>query len=196
MNTLFNLPKKVIFCKKCLMSNQRPASIPEFKHVKSREGAKYLNIDSSTGELKYLSPPDFENPLDADFNNVYTIEVNAMDNGAIPLSDLQILTIFISDVDEIEPQPYIESTIDSLQYTNYSSIPMEVTFQEPVFGFDINDQRINQLQSGEDVTLETNSDDLKMINKNRFTSDINDIKESNIYIVTVPIVSTNFTSNL
>tara|TARA_A100001011_G_C14287625_1_gene834587 strand:- start:953 stop:2179 length:1227 start_codon:yes stop_codon:yes gene_type:complete len=49
MNTLFNLPKKVIFCKKCLMSNQRPASIPEFKHVKSREGAKYLNIDSSTG---------------------------------------------------------------------------------------------------------------------------------------------------
>ena len=49
MNTLFNLPEKVIFCKKCLMSNQRPSSIPEFKHVKNRDGAKYLNIDQSTG---------------------------------------------------------------------------------------------------------------------------------------------------
>jgi N-acetyl sugar amidotransferase len=30
------------------MSNQRPASIPEFKHIKNRDGAKYLNIDPST----------------------------------------------------------------------------------------------------------------------------------------------------
>ena len=70
----------------------------------------------------------------------------------------------------------------------YVGLPLLIEFSKffDVFGFDINDQRINQLQSGEDVTLETNSDDLKMINKNRFTSDINDIKESNIYIVTVP----------
>ena len=27
------------------MSNQRPASIPEFKHTRNRDGAKYLNID-------------------------------------------------------------------------------------------------------------------------------------------------------
>ena len=45
MSTLFNLPKKVVFCKKCVMSNQRPASIPEFKHKPNREGAKYLKID-------------------------------------------------------------------------------------------------------------------------------------------------------
>lgn len=43
--TLFGLPEKVIFCKKCVISNQRPASIPEFKHKKSREGAKYMHID-------------------------------------------------------------------------------------------------------------------------------------------------------
>jgi len=48
MNALFNLPEKVIFCKKCLMSNQRPSSIPEFTHVRERVGAKYLNIDEST----------------------------------------------------------------------------------------------------------------------------------------------------
>ena len=41
---MFNLPKKIVFCKKCVMSNQRPSSIPEFKHTFERRNAKYLNI--------------------------------------------------------------------------------------------------------------------------------------------------------
>ena len=44
MKTLYNLPKEVIFCSKCVYSNQRPASIPEFLHKPSREGARYLNM--------------------------------------------------------------------------------------------------------------------------------------------------------
>ena len=31
---LYGLPEEVLFCKKCVISNQRPASIPEFKHKK------------------------------------------------------------------------------------------------------------------------------------------------------------------
>jgi len=34
--TLFGLPEKVVFCKRCVMSNQRPSSYPEFKHTRSR----------------------------------------------------------------------------------------------------------------------------------------------------------------
>ena len=45
MKTKYNLPAKVIFCKECVMSNQRPSSIPEFFHKKSRDGAHYLQID-------------------------------------------------------------------------------------------------------------------------------------------------------
>ena len=45
LNTLYHLPNDVVFCKKCVMSNQRPASIPEFKHNKNRDGAKYMQID-------------------------------------------------------------------------------------------------------------------------------------------------------
>ena len=30
--TLYNLPRKVIFCKKTLISNQRPNSTQEFQH--------------------------------------------------------------------------------------------------------------------------------------------------------------------
>lgn len=43
--TKYELPEKVIFCKRCTMSNQRPASMPEFKHLPDRCGAKYMHID-------------------------------------------------------------------------------------------------------------------------------------------------------
>lgn len=45
VETKFGLPAAVKYCKRCVMSNQRPASIPEFKHTPDRKGAKYLHID-------------------------------------------------------------------------------------------------------------------------------------------------------
>ncbi len=42
----FGLPEQVIFCKLCVMSNQRPASVPEFQHMPDRRGAKYMHIDA------------------------------------------------------------------------------------------------------------------------------------------------------
>jgi N-acetyl sugar amidotransferase len=41
----YGLPERVIFCRRCVMSNQRPASIAEFRHTPDRRGAKYLYID-------------------------------------------------------------------------------------------------------------------------------------------------------
>jgi len=32
LKTLYGLPEEVKFCKKCVMSNQRPVSTQEFKH--------------------------------------------------------------------------------------------------------------------------------------------------------------------
>jgi N-acetyl sugar amidotransferase len=43
--TKYGLPEEVVYCKRCVMSNQRPASIPEFKHTPDRKDAKYLRID-------------------------------------------------------------------------------------------------------------------------------------------------------
>ena len=34
-NTYFGLPEKVVFCKRCVISNQRPSSSVEFKHLQS-----------------------------------------------------------------------------------------------------------------------------------------------------------------
>lgn len=44
-NTRYGLPETVLFCQRCVMSNQRPASTPEFKHLPDRRGANYLHID-------------------------------------------------------------------------------------------------------------------------------------------------------
>ncbi|OQA75870.1 MAG: hypothetical protein BWY32_03199 [bacterium ADurb.Bin243] len=41
----YGLPEKVVFCKKCVMSNQRPASSVEFKHDKNKKH-RSMNIDS------------------------------------------------------------------------------------------------------------------------------------------------------
>ncbi len=43
--TKYGLPERVVFCTRCVMSNQRPASIPEFRHLPDRQGAKYMHID-------------------------------------------------------------------------------------------------------------------------------------------------------
>ena len=42
----YGLPETVVFCQRCVMSNQRPASMPEFTHQPDRRGAKYMNIDA------------------------------------------------------------------------------------------------------------------------------------------------------
>ena len=46
MRTLFGTPNKVIFCKICVSSNQRPCSTLEYEHNFKRTNAKYLNIEN------------------------------------------------------------------------------------------------------------------------------------------------------
>ena len=46
LKTLYGLPSKVVFCKKSLISNQRPTSAIEFLH-KKKTTKKTLNIDAN-----------------------------------------------------------------------------------------------------------------------------------------------------
>ena len=43
LKTLYGLPKEIKYCQRCVMSNQRPSSYPEFKHTKNRQ-TPTLNI--------------------------------------------------------------------------------------------------------------------------------------------------------
>lgn len=70
----------------------------------------------------------------------------------------------------------------------YVGLPLAVEFGKkyPVIGFDINQNRIDELKSGIDHTLEINEEDLTSAKQLQFSSDINDLTECNFYIVTVP----------
>ncbi len=78
----------------------------------------------------------------------------------------------------------------------YVGLPLAVEFAKKyhVVGFDINEERISELKSGTDKTLEVEDDHLKEVlvddlsyDKGLFiTSDIDDLSSSNIYVVTVP----------
>ncbi len=71
----------------------------------------------------------------------------------------------------------------------YVGLPLAVAFAEKfkVIGFDINPLRIQELKNGRDKTLEINDQLLNSVKNNiTYTSNIQDTKDCNIYIVTVP----------
>jgi len=60
--------------------------------------AALFSIDANTGELIFKTTPDFENPVDADGDNAYEVEISATDDGG--LSDSQSVTVSVTGVDE------------------------------------------------------------------------------------------------
>ncbi len=72
----------------------------------------------------------------------------------------------------------------------YVGLPLAHAFSEKyeVVGLDINQPRIDELNSGFDRTLELSSEQVKKSIQNgmKFTSTLEDAKDCNIYIVTVP----------
>ena len=70
----------------------------------------------------------------------------------------------------------------------YVGLPLAVEFGKQYFtiGFDINQQRIEELKIGKDRTLEINEPDLKKATQLAYSCIANDLEPCNIYIVTVP----------
>ncbi|MEJ6735074.1 MAG: nucleotide sugar dehydrogenase [Flavobacteriales bacterium] len=70
----------------------------------------------------------------------------------------------------------------------YVGIPLAVEFGKKIetIGLDINSDRINELRKGYDRTLEMDESDLKSSTHLTFTESIEDTKDCNIFIITVP----------
>ena len=70
----------------------------------------------------------------------------------------------------------------------YVGLPLAVEFGKKyaTVGFDINQNRIEELLKGKDSTLEVEPSDLKLADKLNFSTNLEDIKECTIYIITVP----------
>lgn len=70
----------------------------------------------------------------------------------------------------------------------YVGLPLAVEFGKTrsVVGFDINTTRIEALRAGTDSTLEVDDDELKSATHLSFSTNLDDIADCNVYIVTVP----------
>jgi UDP-N-acetyl-D-galactosamine dehydrogenase len=71
----------------------------------------------------------------------------------------------------------------------YVGLPLAVAFSKKfeVIGFDINQKRIQELKNGHDHTLEIDNHLLSSVSNNlSYSFNIQDIKDCNIYIITVP----------
>ena len=88
----------------------------------------------------------------------------------------------------------------------YVGLPLALEFSKhfPVYGFDINESRVEELNHGSDHTMEADLDVLHSVlqsaNESGFkvgfkaTADVNEIKNANVYIVTVPTPIDRFNS--
>lgn len=70
----------------------------------------------------------------------------------------------------------------------YVGLPLAVEFGKkyPTVGFDISQKRIDELSNGQDSTLEVSPDNLKQANLLQYSSNLETLKHSNFFIVTVP----------
>lgn len=70
----------------------------------------------------------------------------------------------------------------------YVGLPLAVEFGKhyDTLGFDISTQRVDQLRSGQDRTLETTADELASATQLQFTTDASELTDRNVFIVTVP----------
>src|SRR3990172_456023 len=70
----------------------------------------------------------------------------------------------------------------------YVGLPLALAFSRlyPVTGFDINQERIEELRAGTDHTLEASEEELQAARNLSYTLDADDMVACNVYIVTVP----------
>lgn len=70
----------------------------------------------------------------------------------------------------------------------YVGLPLAVEFSKKfkTLGFDINEKRINELNTGIDSTLEVSKAELDSVSMLNFSNNVSTLKDYNVYIVTVP----------
>ena len=70
----------------------------------------------------------------------------------------------------------------------YVGLPLAVEFGKhyPVVGFDVNARRLDELRAGHDRTLETTAEELRAAARLSYSSNLDDLKQTDVFIVTVP----------
>jgi len=88
----------------------------------------------------------------------------------------------------MEASSALETARISIVGLGYVGLPLAVEFgkQYDTVGYDINQARVDALRAGHDSTLEVDRDALALAKQLRYSAELDDIADSNVYIVTVP----------
>ncbi len=86
--------------------------------------AALFTIDNLTGELAFISPPDYESPVDANTDNVYEVTVSASDGYGG--SDSQTMLITVTPVNE--PPTAADNTVTTAEETAYTFTAADFNF--------------------------------------------------------------------
>jgi len=84
-------------------------SVVSYSLVDGLDSAFFV-IDSKSGELKFITSPDFENPQDSDGDNEYNVEVQVTD--ALGNSTTQLISVSINNIND--NAPVVESAASQL----------------------------------------------------------------------------------
>ena len=88
----------------------------------------------------------------------------------------------------LQPKVHVNTLKLAIIGLGYVGLPLAVEFGKlrPVVGFDINQKRIDELKAGHDFTLETEPEELQAAQHLRFSTQLDDLRACNCFIVTVP----------
>ncbi|MEQ8854829.1 Ig-like domain-containing protein [Gimesia sp.] len=86
--------------------------------------AALFTIDNLTGELAFISPPDYESPVDANTDNVYEVTIAA--NDGYGGSDSQTMLITVTPVNE--PPTAADNTVTTAEETAYTFTAADFNF--------------------------------------------------------------------
>lgn len=75
-----------------------PADTISYSIIGGSDADKF-QIDTDTGELEFITAPDFENPTDTTTNNTYTVLVEASDEWGA--TDTQSISVSVADADDL-----------------------------------------------------------------------------------------------
>lgn len=84
--------------------------------------------------------------------------------------------------------PQLDDIVVAVIGSGYVGLPVAVEFgrSRPAIAFDVNHKRVEELRAGEDETREVSSEELAASKHLTFSSEPEDLRKANVFIITVP----------
>lgn len=144
------------------------------------DGSRFA-IDPVTGAVTFIAPPDFENPADADANNLYELEVSATDR----VGNVSRLTLKVSVLHVDDAQPVITGP-DGVAGAAASTMTLQEGLTQ-VVTFGANETVTWSLAGGPEQALfsiDSNTGALSFLRGQSFETP-NDSDKNNTYVVVI-----------